>query len=95
FGPAYFGRYWSLYKRGGLSTVVFNALGLTSEDYFLLAGATQALFMSSYEVPLAPQLAKLGLNPSVVAARVAAITGTPRLLRDRCKLDARYDSSWD
>lgn len=95
FGPAYFGRYWSLYKRGRLSNVVFNALGLTSEDYFLLAGATQALFMSSYEVPLAPQLAKLGLSPSVVAARVAAITGTPRLLRDRCKLDARYDSSWD
>lgn len=46
-------------------------------------------------MPLAPQLAKLGLNPSVVASRVAAITGTPKLLRDRCTLDARFDSSWD
>lgn len=39
-GPSYFGRYWSLYKRGKLSDVVYNALGLSSEDYFLMAGAT-------------------------------------------------------
>lgn len=95
FSAAYFGRYWSLYKRGRLSNIVFKALGLTSEDYFLLAGATQALFMRNYEVALMPQLAMLGLDSSAVAARVAAISGTPKLLRNRCALDARYDSSWD
>ncbi|KAB7780304.1 hypothetical protein CEK65_03700 [Xanthomonas sp. LMG 12459] len=95
FGPAYFGRYWSLYKRGRLSDVVYNALGLTSEDYFLLAGATQALFMRNYEVPLLSQLAALGLDVGAVKARIAAISATPKLLRNRCLLDARHDSSWD
>lgn len=95
FGSSYLGRYWSLYKRGHLSDVVYNALGLTSEDYFLFAGATQALFMSNYEVPLLPQLTALDLDVAAVTARVAAITATPTLLRNRCLLDARHDSSWD
>jgi hypothetical protein len=95
FGPSYFGRYWSLYKRGKLSDVVYNSLGLSSEDYFLMAGATQALFTQNYEVALLSQLSALGLDHTAVQARVAAISGTPKLLRDRCILDGRYDSSWD
>ncbi len=95
FGPSYFGRYWSLYKRGKLSDVVHNALGLSSEDYFLMAGATQALFTRNYEVALLPQLSALGLDHGALTARVAAISGTPKLLRDRCILDGRHDSSWD
>lgn len=95
FRPAYLGRYWSLYRRGGLSRIVHDALGLTAEDYFLLAAATQTLYMRSHEVPLVPQLAALGLDPSAVAARVHAITGTPSLLRRRCLEVARHDSAWD
>ncbi|MDR6672839.1 hypothetical protein [Xanthomonas sp. 1678] len=94
FRPAYLGRYWSLYRRGRLSNVVHNALGLSTEDYFLLASAMHALFMLNHEVPLLPQLTALGLDPAAVAARIEAVTATPKQLRERCIEAGRYDSSW-